>query len=270
MIALGLTLVYGLLKILHAAHAALYTLGAYIGVTLANLTGSLAFALCAAMILVGFAGLGFYRFAYRPLLGKPPLVALIASIGIFIASEEIFRIAFGAYGMSFRNPPVQSQVLLPPAAGPPPRDREAELPQLVYLERKKARYLKRIQMIKLPHFLMSANTLAVVFVGALARLASSTRQGTAWRATVSDPEIAMSFGIVIERVRLINFFIGSNGACKTATILALAGPIAEFGGSISMRGRDIAGLAPMDRSRLGIALVPEGRRVFADLAVMKT
>jgi len=45
----------------------------------------------------------------------------------------------------------------PPAAGPPPRDREAELPQLVYLERKKARYLKGIQMIKSPRFLMSNN-----------------------------------------------------------------------------------------------------------------
>jgi len=88
LIALGLTLVNGLLKILHAAHAALYALGVYIGVTLTNLTGSLAFALCAAMILVGFAGMGDYRFAYRPLLGKPPLVALIASIGIFIASAR--------------------------------------------------------------------------------------------------------------------------------------------------------------------------------------
>jgi len=47
---------------------------------------------------------------------------------------------------------------------------------------------------------------------------------------------------------LINFFIGSNGTGKSATILALAGPIAVFGGSISMRGRDIAGLAPTDRS----------------------
>ena len=88
------------------AHAALYTLGAYIGVTLTNLTGNFAFALASAMILVGFVGIGVYRFAYRPLLDKPPLIALIASIGLFIASEEVFRIVFGAFGLSFADPPL--------------------------------------------------------------------------------------------------------------------------------------------------------------------
>ena len=47
-------------------------------------------------------------------------------------------------------------IFLPPAADPPPRDREAELPQLAYLERKKAPYLNRIKIIKSPRFLMSA------------------------------------------------------------------------------------------------------------------
>ena len=51
LIALGLTLVYGLLRILHVAHAALFTLGAYIGVMVYNSTGSLLLAFLAAMLL---------------------------------------------------------------------------------------------------------------------------------------------------------------------------------------------------------------------------
>ena len=110
LIALGLTLVYGLLRILHVAHAALFTLGAYIGVIITNETGSIVLAIVLSMIIIGFLGIGVYRLAYKPLLNKPPLVALIASIGIFIAAEEVYRVIFGAYGMSFTNPPLQHQI----------------------------------------------------------------------------------------------------------------------------------------------------------------
>ena len=110
LIALGLTLIYGLLRILHVAHAALFTLGGYIGVIVTNQTGSLALALVLSMVLVGLLGIVIYRVAYKPLLGKSPLVALIASIGLFIAFEEVFRIVFGSYGLSFENPPLRTQI----------------------------------------------------------------------------------------------------------------------------------------------------------------
>ena len=101
LIALGLTLVYGLLRILHVAHASLFTLGAYVGVLTYNATGSLALTLLAAMLVSGLSGVAMFRLAYKPLLKQPPHVALIASIGLFIAAEECFRIAFGASGLSF-------------------------------------------------------------------------------------------------------------------------------------------------------------------------
>ena len=110
LIALGLTLVYGLLRILHVAHAALFTLGGYVGVIVTNGTGSLPLAILLAMVSVGVIGIGVYRFCYRPLLNRSPLVALIASIGLFIAAEEIYRLVFGPYGLSFVTPPLQTQV----------------------------------------------------------------------------------------------------------------------------------------------------------------
>ena len=112
LIAVGLTLVYGLLRILHVAHAGLFTLGGYIGVLVTNATGSLALSLLVAMPAMGLLGIAIYRTCYQPLLGRPPYVALIASIGLFIASEELFRLIFGPYGLSYTVPPLSGQVAL--------------------------------------------------------------------------------------------------------------------------------------------------------------
>ncbi len=80
LIAIGLTLVYGLLRILHIAHAGLYTLGGYIAVLVTNGTGSFALGIIVSMLGVGLIGMMIYRLIYQPILDKPPFVALIASI----------------------------------------------------------------------------------------------------------------------------------------------------------------------------------------------
>ena len=110
LIAVGLTLVYGLLRVLHVAHAGLFTLGGYIGVLLTNATGSLFLSMVVAAIVVGILGMAIYRLCYHPLLERPPFVALIASIGLFIAMEEIYRLVFGPYGLSYVDPPLQQML----------------------------------------------------------------------------------------------------------------------------------------------------------------
>ncbi|MFA5906391.1 MAG: hypothetical protein WC836_20860, partial [Desulfobacula sp.] len=60
-IAVGLTLVYGLLRVLHVAHAGLFTLGAYLGVTLTNQTGSLWLGVFLSALCSGIAGMAIYR-----------------------------------------------------------------------------------------------------------------------------------------------------------------------------------------------------------------
>lgn len=196
LIALGLTLVYGLLRILHVAHAALFTLGGYIGVIVTNETGSFVLALGTSMVLVGFAGMAMYRLAYRPLLSQPPLVALIASIGMFIMAEELFRIIFGAYGLSYANPPLQTQVEVLPG-------------------------------IFLSHARLLVVAIAIVFIGFLGWLSTSTRTGVAWRATVTDPDMAQVFGINLENVRYVNFFIGSALAAAAGVMVALLNNLVE-------------------------------------------
>ncbi len=61
--------------------------------------------------------------------------------------------------------------------------------------------------------------------------------------------------------------VGANGAGKTSTLMAVAGHVAVRAGAIAYRGEPIAALSPMQRVRLGIAWVPEGRRLFPDLSV---
>ena len=61
--------------------------------------------------------------------------------------------------------------------------------------------------------------------------------------------------------------LGRNGAGKTTTISAIVGFVRVRGGSILLRGAEVAGLAPHRIARAGLSLVPQGRRVFADLTV---
>jgi branched-chain amino acid transport system permease protein len=84
MMAVGLTLVYGLLRILHIAHAAIYALGAYVAVIVANATGSIGIGFLAAILASSLVGMAIYRLLYQPLLEYPPYVAMIASIGLLV------------------------------------------------------------------------------------------------------------------------------------------------------------------------------------------
>ena len=195
LIAVGLTLVYGLLRILHVAHAGLYTLGGYIGVLVTNASGSLSLALLVAMVFVGFVGVGVYKFCYQPILRYPPFVALIASIGLFIAMEEIYRLVFGPYGISFTEPPLPASV--------------------EFL----GMHLKLAEIITMVG--------AGLLIGALAVLSARTRIGIAWRATVTVPEIAESFGIDIEKVRYLNFFVGSALAAAAGVMVVVLNNLVE-------------------------------------------
>ena len=65
----------------------------------------------------------------------------------------------------------------------------------------------------------------------------------------------------------ITALLGPNGAGKTSTILAIAGHVEVQRGRVMFENEDLTRLAPAERTRRGIALVPEGRRIFPDLTV---
>ena len=194
-IAVGLTLVYGLLRILHVAHAGLFALGGYLGLLLTNATGSLILATPVAAAAVGFVGMIIYRLCYQPILDRPPYVPLIASIGLFIAMEEIYRLIFGPYGLTYVNPPLQSQITILDI-----HLRTAEVTMVV---------------------------VSFLLLGVLSYLSQKTRIGVAWRATVDDPEMAASYGVDAVKVRYLNFFIGSGLAAVGGIFVSLLSNLVE-------------------------------------------
>jgi branched-chain amino acid transport system permease protein len=101
LITLGLALVYGILRILHVAHAAVYAIGAYTGVWVFNLTGSLAAAVLGSMVFCGLIGVAIERLVYFPLLKYPPFVPLIGSIAVFLSVEELCRLIAGPQILTF-------------------------------------------------------------------------------------------------------------------------------------------------------------------------
>ncbi|WP_218574669.1 ABC transporter ATP-binding protein [Reyranella sp. CPCC 100927] len=63
--------------------------------------------------------------------------------------------------------------------------------------------------------------------------------------------------------------LGPNGAGKTSTILAIMGHVQIKAGTLSVDGRDVTRLPALQRTELGLAVVPEGRRLFSDLTVVE-
>ena len=125
-----------------------------------------------------------------------PLVALIASIGIFIACEELFRIFFGAYGLSYINPPLQSQIEILPG-------------------------------IALSHARILVVVLGIGLLSGIGWLALHTRIGISARATVVDPQMALSSGVNVELVRYGSFFIGSAFAGAAGVMVSLLNNLVE-------------------------------------------
>ncbi len=105
MMAVGLTLVYGLPRILHVAHAAVFALGAYVTVLVANASGSIVLGFLAAIIITPLFGIAIYRLLYEPLLKYRPDVPMIASVGLLVLMQDAFRIVFGEQGVTFRSNP---------------------------------------------------------------------------------------------------------------------------------------------------------------------
>jgi branched-chain amino acid transport system permease protein len=104
MIAVGLALVYGVLRILHVAQAGIYSAGAFTGLFLYQKTGSFLVSLLLAMVVAGLIGALIERFIYRPMLTRPRIVALIASIGLLICFSDIIRIVAGPNQLAFDVP----------------------------------------------------------------------------------------------------------------------------------------------------------------------
>jgi branched-chain amino acid transport system permease protein len=189
LIALGPSLIYGILRILDIANVAGLTLGAYTGLKVFDATHSLPAGLVAGMAASAVFGFLLQRYLYRPILGRGPLIPLIASIGMFIAMEEVFRLVFGPYPLDF------------PAKVPLPT-------------------------VHIGGAVVTGVELVILIVGVVVLAATwftlrHTRLGLAWRATSQDRETASSMGINTGLVIAMIFVIGYALAAASGVLLGV-------------------------------------------------
>lgn len=189
LVALGLSMVYGVLRVLHFAHGAVYTVGAFAALALLQLQLPLALATLFGVLVATGVGVLVERVFYRPLASAPPILPLIAGVGVYLLVEDLARNVFGPYTQPF------------PAASPLPRVALGPL------------LLTGSQALIL--------LIGTVLLGALAFLQARTRIGLQMRAVAADREMAAAVGISPTRVVLLNFAIGSALAGLAGILVAL-------------------------------------------------
>ncbi len=189
LITLGLALIYGVMKILHVAHASVYTAGAYMGLYIFLSTGSVLIAVIVSMAFCSLLGVLIERYIYYPLLKYPPYVPLISSIALLIAIEELCRLV----------------------AGPEVRTFSAALPFPSAV----------VCGVTISSTLMAVYCLTVVILIALWLLMTKTELGLAMRAVAQDMETAASLGVNTQRTVALTFVIGSAIAAIAGILMGI-------------------------------------------------
>ena len=189
LITLGLALIYGVMKILHVAHASVYTAGAYKGLYIFLSTGSVLIAVIVSMAFCSVLGVLIERYIYYPLLKYPPYVPLISSIALLIAIEEFCRLVAGPEVRTF------------PAALP--------FPSAV------------VCGVTISSTLMAVYCLTVIILIALWLLMTKTELGLAMRAVAQDMETAASLGVNTQRTVALTFVIGSAIAAIAGILMGI-------------------------------------------------
>ncbi|MGZ4409204.1 MAG: branched-chain amino acid ABC transporter permease [Gaiellaceae bacterium] len=200
LIALGYTMVYGILKLLNFAHGDVYMVGAFLGYgVLTQLHGPLELAIgivpaialmfLAAMAGAGALGVAIERFAYRPLRNAPRIAPLITAIGVSFFLENSVQLLTNGFQYTYD----------PFDLGKKGNEQFGPLYHSVFSVAGNPVYVVQIFVVATALFLMVA----------LVLLVSRTKFGKAMRATAFDREAASMMGIDTDRVIAMTFFIAS-------------------------------------------------------------
>ncbi len=226
LLALGLSLIFGMLTVVNFAHGAFFMVGAFLGVYFYGLTGSFWFSLVLTPLAVGAFGLLVERFLVRPLYGRGIDYPLLLTFGLSYVMVEAMRVAFGIEGM-----PTSTPELLRGAVN--------------------------LGFGFFPRYRLFLIAVTALVVAALWLFLERTRYGLIIRAGSRDPEIVRVLGVDVARVWLLVFGIGTgiaglSGALAAPTravnpemgisVLAEAFVVTVVGGMGSLPGAVLAGL----------------------------
>jgi len=111
LLAIGLSLIFGLMTVVNFAHGSFYMLGAYFGFFLLGFTKSFWAALFLAPLMVGCLGLLIERFLIRRLYGRHPDDPLLLTFGLSLILIETVRLVWGKIGLTLSPPPLLSKAV---------------------------------------------------------------------------------------------------------------------------------------------------------------
>ena len=185
LVALGYTMIYGIIRLINFAHGDVVMVGAFIGYTVVTtlvarhwpIAVVVLVALLAGMAFAGGLGMLIERVAYQPLLNSSRLAILISALGVSLALEEGARIIFGAGFSSYPN--------ILPSSG-------------FVVGGAHASYVQAGMF-----------ALCVVLMLGLYLFVHRTATGTAMRALAMDRDAARLMGINVERTIILTFLLGS-------------------------------------------------------------
>jgi branched-chain amino acid transport system permease protein len=104
LIASGLTLIFGIMDVVNFAHGELFMLGAYVGVVVMTTTGNFWLALVVATLVVALIGAALQITTLRPLLGRDPLMTILATFGVSLVLQNYALWQFGPVSRKIAEP----------------------------------------------------------------------------------------------------------------------------------------------------------------------
>ena len=194
LIALGYTMVYGVLEFINFAHSEIFILGAFVGAELLlglEASGALAslhpavvilMIVLAGMLASGLAAAALERIAYRPLRGAPRLVPLISAIGASFFLQDFIRLVESLWRNTFY----------------------LNYPTLDILDHN----VTLGAAVEIPFKSVLVIVTALAMLAALYLFVNKTKLGTAIRAVAQDPDAAALMGIPVDRIITLTFFVG--------------------------------------------------------------
>ncbi len=204
LIAIGYTMVYGIIGMINFAHGDIYMIGAYVGLVTLSAVGTqggvpiwlvIGLMLVVAAIITGVYGFVVEQVAYKPVRNSPRLVALISAIGMSIFLQNWVALGQGARDMAVPS-------LLPGALQFGGGDGGFE--------------------VFIPYTRIMIIVVAVVLMVLLTLYIRHSRMGRASRACAQDMHMANLLGININRVISFTFILGAVLAAVGGVLIALA------------------------------------------------
>lgn len=194
LLAIGYTMVYGILRLINFAHGDIFMLGGYYlfyGVLIFRLPWWVSFVL--AILLTALTGVIVERVAYKPLRQAPKISALISAIGVSFFLENVGLVTFGGRPKPFDQPEIFSQVW-------------------------------QIGGVTVMSINLYITLIAVLFLFLLIFIVYRTKAGLAMRAISVDQEAARLMAIDVDRTISLTFAIGSALAAVGGILWALKYP----------------------------------------------